>query len=81
MKYFAMGGNADCVAFEAYLYGLVDPVRNDAVILSWVVDEVLGRYLLLAGSDDVGGAGDDVVHRCRAFHGQVVSRRVDAPCP
>jgi len=43
VKYFAMGGNADCVAFEAYLYGLVDPVRNDAVILSWVVDEVLGR--------------------------------------
>ena len=42
VKYFAKGGDADSVEFEAYLYGLLDPGRHDALILSWVVDEVLG---------------------------------------
>lgn len=42
MRYFAKGGDADPVEFEAYLYGLLDPASRDALILSWVVDEVLG---------------------------------------
>ena len=43
VRYFAKGGDADCVEFEAYLYGLIEPRRNDALILSWVIDEVAGR--------------------------------------
>lgn len=43
VQYFAKGGVADSVEFEAYLYGLVDPGRHNALILSWVVDELLGR--------------------------------------
>lgn len=42
MRYFAKGGDAGSVEFEAYLYGLLDPATHEALILSWVVDEVLG---------------------------------------
>lgn len=43
MHYFAKGGDADSLGFEAYIYGLLDLAERDALILSWVIDELAGR--------------------------------------
>lgn len=40
LRYFANGGNADELDFEAYIYGLVDMDEYDALILSWAVEDV-----------------------------------------
>jgi hypothetical protein len=43
LRYFANGGNADPVDFEAYLHGLLDADECDMLILSWALDDVSGR--------------------------------------
>lgn len=43
LSYFANGGNADPLDFEAYIYGLLDPDEYDPLILSWAVEEVSAR--------------------------------------
>jgi len=40
LRYFANGGDAGPLDFEAYVYGLLDLAGSDALILSWAVDEV-----------------------------------------
>ncbi|WP_285247706.1 MULTISPECIES: hypothetical protein [unclassified Pseudarthrobacter] len=40
LRYFANGGNADQIDFEACVYGLLDLDEYDARILSWAVEEI-----------------------------------------
>jgi len=42
LRYFANGGNADPVDFEAYLHGLLDADEYDTLILSWALEDVSG---------------------------------------
>lgn len=42
IRYFANGGNADPVDFEAYIHGLLDADEYDPAILSWAVDDISG---------------------------------------
>lgn len=46
LRYFANGGNAGPLDFEAYIYGLLDPDEYDALILFWAVEEVSARQLV-----------------------------------
>lgn len=40
LKYWANGGSAGSVEFEAYLHGLTQPDSFDLQILHWAIDEV-----------------------------------------
>ncbi|MEE9098381.1 hypothetical protein [Pseudarthrobacter phenanthrenivorans] len=40
LRYFANGGDADPLDFEAYIYGLLELDEYDDLILSWAVEEV-----------------------------------------
>jgi len=40
LRYFANGGDADPLDFEAYVYGLLELDEYDDLILSWAVEEV-----------------------------------------
>lgn len=40
LKYWANGGSADSVEFEAYLHGLTQRDSFDLQILRWAIDEV-----------------------------------------
>ncbi|UKA76176.1 hypothetical protein [Arthrobacter sp. FW306-07-I] len=40
LRYFAYGGDADELDFEAGIYGLLGLDEYDALILSWVVEEL-----------------------------------------
>lgn len=40
LRYYANGGTADPLEFEAYIYGLLGPACCDAQILSWAVEDV-----------------------------------------
>ena len=42
IRYFANGGNADPVDFEAYIHCLLDADEYDPAILSWAVDDISG---------------------------------------
>lgn len=39
LKYWAQGGSAGSVEFEAYLHGLTQPDSYDLQILRWVIDD------------------------------------------
>ncbi|MFC8523938.1 MULTISPECIES: hypothetical protein [Micrococcaceae] len=40
LRYYANGGNADPLEFEAYIYGLLPHDDLDALILSWAIEDV-----------------------------------------
>jgi hypothetical protein len=40
LRYYANGGNADPLEFEAYIYGLLLPDDLDVLILSWAIEDV-----------------------------------------
>ena len=57
-----------------------EPHKNDALILSWVADEVAGRWAATRQLTRCRGRWRRCVLSFRPFHGQVIPARVDAPC-
>ena len=43
LRYFANGGNAEPLDFEAYIYGLLDPDEYDPLVLSWAIEDITAR--------------------------------------